>query len=506
MVNANDPAAIPYVIEENGFWYVAYKEKNPYVPYLTVSEKGVANGLSTEYNDGYDFGPDSYNPNVAGSYGNPPYSQTSGIQEALTYSPRIWLTGTTYYLTKPVILPDASITIKGATAAAPTSLGGSLTAPLSQGATVFQLATNAVVSDFPNGMIYGSFSNYVKVYIENITFNHNGQAVNGLNLNNGTTNQQSYAYIFNVSSVNSPTGTSGIVLTMYNTTIQQGFASGYGISINYNYPNSDIWIIDFDDFTVGGMVLSGVNCNVIRGIQQQINLGTSASLTVDTGSFSNAFAPYCIYASGSPRFIYMRNTSVILPSPQITSSPTNGFIYTASGQTIGLVVLEDNQVGITASTTSLTFFNSISSIGKIMAHRNTFSVPVGTSLPTFTGFPFSLLLNSQNNAFYTAYWMTYTPAVSIPANPPVSGTIYQNTNPYDINILLPVYATTAATAGTVAYGISASSTVTEMTPKFVSGSTSSVAVDIVTLRVPAGWYYEFTGSGVTFGTAAVQAV
>jgi len=85
MVNPNDPAAIPYVITEDDgvLWYVAYKEKNPGVPYITVSAKGVANGLSTEYNDGYDFGPDSYNPNISSGI---PVSQTSGIQEAWNYA------------------------------------------------------------------------------------------------------------------------------------------------------------------------------------------------------------------------------------------------------------------------------------------------------------------------------------------------------------------------------------------------------------------------------------
>jgi len=85
MVNPNDPAAIPYVITEDDgvLWYVAYKERSPGIPYITVSAKGVANGLSTEYNDGYDFGPDSYNPNISSGI---PVSQTSGIQEAWNYA------------------------------------------------------------------------------------------------------------------------------------------------------------------------------------------------------------------------------------------------------------------------------------------------------------------------------------------------------------------------------------------------------------------------------------
>ena len=80
---ANDPNTIQYVIQEDGFWYVASKDRTPGVPEITVSTKGVANGLSTEYNDGYDFGPDSYDPNSTASI---PYTQTSGIQEALYYA------------------------------------------------------------------------------------------------------------------------------------------------------------------------------------------------------------------------------------------------------------------------------------------------------------------------------------------------------------------------------------------------------------------------------------
>ena len=97
-----------------------------------------------------------------------------------------------------------------------------------------------------------------------------------------------------------------------------------------------------------------------------------------------------------------------------------------------------------------------------------------------------------------------SPAIS--ANPPVSATVYQNTLPYDIEIDLPVYATTSGTAGyvTIAKG-SSSSSLTTIGNQFVNGSTSSTSVDIIRLRVPAGWYYEFTASGVTFGTASVFA-
>ena len=83
--------------------------------------------------------------------------------------------------------------------------------------------------------------------------------------------------------------------------------------------------------------------------------------------------------------------------------------------------------------------------------------------------------------------------------------MYQNTNPYDIEIDLPVYASTAGTAGYVTIAKGATDTPTAIGNQYVSGDTSDTSEQIIRLRVPAGWYYEFTGSGVTFGTASVFA-
>jgi len=56
------------------------------LPYITVSAKGISNGLSTIINDGADFGPDTYLNTSSKNRIGPPYSQTSGIQEAINYA------------------------------------------------------------------------------------------------------------------------------------------------------------------------------------------------------------------------------------------------------------------------------------------------------------------------------------------------------------------------------------------------------------------------------------
>ena len=92
-----------------------------------------------------------------------------------------------------------------------------------------------------------------------------------------------------------------------------------------------------------------------------------------------------------------------------------------------------------------------------------------------------------------------TPSLS--ANPPVSGTAYQNTNPYAIEIDLPVYVSTGGTVGYVTIAKGSTDTPTAIGNQYVSGDTSSTATQIIRVKVPAGWYYKFTGSGVTFATA-----
>jgi len=59
--------------------------ENVKLPYITVSAKGMSNGLSDIPNDGMDFGPDTLLGASSKDLYGPPYTQTSGIQEAANY-------------------------------------------------------------------------------------------------------------------------------------------------------------------------------------------------------------------------------------------------------------------------------------------------------------------------------------------------------------------------------------------------------------------------------------
>jgi len=84
-----------------------YSNRNNNV--ITVSSRGISNGLSKVYNDGADFGPDTMlNATSKGQYG-PPYTKTSGLLEAVNYQQanggKIQMTAGRF-----VISPDAPLT------------------------------------------------------------------------------------------------------------------------------------------------------------------------------------------------------------------------------------------------------------------------------------------------------------------------------------------------------------------------------------------------------------
>ena len=73
-----------YIIQTDGYWFVEAHDVDPNKGYISLSAKGIVNGLSNQPNDGADFGPDSYNPNYSGS--GIPYTTSMGLREALEYA------------------------------------------------------------------------------------------------------------------------------------------------------------------------------------------------------------------------------------------------------------------------------------------------------------------------------------------------------------------------------------------------------------------------------------
>jgi len=513
---ANDPNTIQYVIQEDGFWYIASKDRTPGVPEITVSSKGIANGLSTEYNDGYDFGPDSYNPSVTSGV---PLTQTCGIHEVINY---LFNQGGGKALLKKGLynIGNAPLNV--------TSTSGN-----SQILIPYNSPANALVSIELAGENTPDFFLYQR--------EASGGALPPLSTTNSTI----------IYSTLSGTGTSPAIIgadgvpTSNVSGIQDLLLSYVHMTLTNivvrTPSNTPIKFIDFRNISGYELRNIGVETDLVDGnvvVPSVFSVGFQGGGTggADVSSISMANAPADLNTTGTSYNDGLQHIDGFyahgLGYPLVITEHTVADKIFLQYNVAGIIPLgggggaHDILIGYMDIEIQNQAFNDGALVGSQHIHVlsldmqgltniivNSTGYLAGTillasshvsniALSQYTNNYSGLNILNINNALL--YGLKETP--SIPTNPPVSATVYQNTNPYDIRIYLPVYATTAGTAGTVAYGEDASSTVTEMTARYVNGATSSSAVDIVELVVPAGHYYEFTASGVTFGTATVKAV
>ena len=526
---ANDPNTIQYVIQEDGFWYVASKDRTPGVPEITVSAKGIANGLSTEYNDGYDFGPDSYNPN---STANPPYTETSGIQEAVNYilsSPeggRVKLLGGTFMVNTTINIlatsaGDVPIYIEGSGAG---NFGNQSYPDVTESQGTLLYAASGLNAN----MIYvdNAAGGYLKIsdihFFGNPDNNESpsGSSIAMITFNNGFQSEVSkcifdnppkggYAIFttdgMNLSFLNInkclfqnamasivPQDSGMIYLNPLSSSIQTSGAGPYIIEDCYFYDTAGTHIFsdapntiiknNFLEEMVNGINVEAINAQVIGNVILNNNTSSSAYQLLTSGYNALVKDNFFLYAG-------YQNIIVNGGNAEISEN------------------MFDGTAGDSSSTATTTYALNITaglanvSKGGLVFRNNTF---IG---PYLSSFPFNYVSNTglviKNNYVMEGANIVLAPTLS--ANPPVSATVYQNTNPYPIEIDLPVYATTAGTAGYVTIAKGATSTPSAIGNQYVSGDTSDTSEQIIRLRVPANWYYEFTASGVTFGTASVFA-
>ena len=474
---ANDPNTIQYVIQEDGFWYIASKDRTPGVPGITVSSKGIANGLSTEYNDGYDFGPDTYDPNSTASI---PYTQTSGIQEATTYAQN-----------QAYALAQGGITAKIYLGPGNFYLNQSVNVNIVNGSNKviyigngWERTTILPTSSFPTTDYFFTFgTGYSEdIWFEDIVF---GQPSNVTGTMAGVVNHL-YA---------SPYYSNVLFRHCYfEQTIGVIFNGIYGGKMVFDdcYFDPSLWnrIIAIANSTLS---ITFSKCFItpylITGLALVIGAG---NITAGTYCRSIVFEACTITLNSSSYVVYVAgDTTIDLVSFRDCTFLTSGSANTAAGSYAGSLVNMDS-TGI---------INTLVLDG-VRFNFTTLTNPINAA-GTIHYFKPKNITNHAGNQYLSLNITTTVPTLT--ANPPVTATVYQNTNPYDIEIDLPVYATTAGTAGYVTVAKGSSSTPTAIGNQYVSGDTSSTSTQIIRLRVPAGWYYEFTASGVTFATASVFA-
>ena len=493
-------------------------------PSITVSAKGIANGLSNIQNDGADFGPDSLQADGS-------LTQSYGLQEAGNYviptGGKITLTTGYFYIDVPVVIASqhaiylngirANITRGGV-------LGNSLGTILMPGSS-YPTTSDPLITFLNTGsgnndgyVDVGNFSiiGYFLVAGDTIPAVSAASSPVGLQFGNTNINEGNGPVSKNIHDlkiidcVSAYTTYSGGGPSFYDNL--QINACGYlGVVGNgqSNYPSINSYDLSAH---YGKLEIFSANGNDVFRVNDGAG-GYAPSILIDQ-LYTNIAANSVFNVVTTLPDVYIAIGKVNLAgaandgSPLI-SLPLSGTLTVHIGSMFqggSALIRQYNN----SSTAILSF-----SIANYYATNSTMIVVSGGSLAagSFLNIANAILDSTTiiptataiSGLVFTMQSVLPKPTPSLSVNPPVSATVYQNTNPFSIEIDLPVYATTAGTAGYVTLAKGTTDTPATIGNQYVSGATSATSVDIIRLRVPAGWYFSFTASGVTLGTATVFA-
>ena len=430
---------IPYIIAENGYYYVAYKEKVK-VPEIVVSSKGIANGLSEEYNDGWDFGPDSYSPTSTSAI---PYTQTDGVMEAINYA---WTTyNYTWKPTNPDDFPGGPVIFFGSGVF---HINAEITVPatLGEGALILiGVSIQSTYLDVASGINGFNLDNMEQdLFIQNMTIrNENNATPTSLLRWQATNNVGQFAFFDNVSfrifGTGSTTDGALYVSNIGGITMTDGEMNtnnGMGYNINGN---------------VNALLVKGTEIDEASGY-----VNTVVLILRDCLAFELNMQLYSInYVEATGYFAY---TGFVLP----TNSIINIFIikgeYYINSQPISM--------------------DSNSSIHNLDISNLIINVEQDGSFVTGDTTYLYGVKNNPSFLFLNGY--TYTIPYSTPSTPsvPASGTAQSNSNPYAVKVYVNGGALTKIqiTIGSTTYTVYSNSTASAVYEGFTLPAGASITL------------------------------
>ena len=468
-----------------------------------VTSKGIVNGLSVLPNDGQDWGPDTTKGATApGQYGGT-YTETSGMQEAYNYLKSVATTqnAVTIRLLDGNFYLNANVNINIGDSTS-TSTNPSTCHIFGSGKRTTYVWINKVGLD---GIVYSAGSG---ASIEDTVWSDFSLDVGygdyGANdiASNTTGNGANSMFQF----VLLQSAGQGSLINFINMSFFTGnYSSGYGPT------NGGLYIAGPLNITAMGCTFAGDRILNIQG-------GGGSSLPLTSYSV-NQFATFvgCYVGTSQELMIFSGYQVSFIGSnivAVITGMDSGGLpmsftfesctivqtTITLSGQPVYNIMVKNSAIAYTTlleSTATSTVNNVIIDSCSFYKVRSPFvsGVTVNGIFKITNGY---LLAGSM-----PAILPSTTPTIS--TNPPVSGTTYQNANPYDIRLKIPVtYSPTSSAAATLATGTSSTSTVTTSTKvSYPAGITTGI-VNTYEMVVPAGQYFELVVTNATIGTAEVQ--
>ena len=413
-------------------------------PFITVSAKGIVNGLSNIPNDGVDFGPDTTLNATSPNQTGPPYTQTSGIQEACNFltqnNKTIKLLDGTFNVSTTIIFPSLNyINFIG-------SGKSTLIIPITNLTSVIDISNIGIqckFSDFTvssgiNSTKNGSLSNYCIYGVNNIT-NLAGYQTLFRDVNFWT--YETYP-IYIASTINA---FGGMVLDNVADNmlpIGSGYYSSVGVYINISNGN----IVRIINSHFGGLVnittdeLLIVN-SMFNGIKLTINEGIGNILSSNIYGSQN----YNVDGARNPANVQLNGRlSLIgcyLPNNGYLVSTTEEDIFYLSNPSygVGYISLINCFINIShPKTTNIingnttTPYNIYIENSILYAANQTLTCNILSSTALSNNMQINNIIYSESSS------VTFNNYPSQPTTPavPASGTAQQNTNPYAVNVYL----------------------------------------------------------------------
>ena len=394
-------------------------------PFITVSAKGISNGLSNIPNDGADFGPDTTLNATSPSQTGPPYSSTLGINEAINYAGNLATSSRQYnvqaaipvYLNAGLYFLQDEISMGTAPYISLVSLArrGAILigAP---GKNIINVSSNNEISLFGVYLFSGSVIDINNPSLSAIVFNTDGE-------------------------------TTQTTITMFECNFQYPFANG---TFNINTV-SQVHIIDTTVDTGGGnmgYITGGTGISEFAFIGGQIAGGYLQLNTFNSINITDTF----IQGSGIPDTTYNQNGGISVSkcntvkvdgfSVSNTPAPGTAFIKIINGLTDTIVVKNGYQNNGNVTGQPLIVFDTPS--GGTAGYANSIVVD---NIVFYEGTGYVLYSNNGATTPYLKYnnisgqnsftLLPFNQSIpSITPAVPASGTALQNTNPFAVNVYL----------------------------------------------------------------------
>ena len=387
-------------------------------PYITVSSKGLANGLSEYFNDGADFGPDSLQSDGT-------LTETSGIQEAFNYSTANAMAYDSFYIFPTVRILDGILNVSE---------------PLTFGIGNLPPSANYSVNIIGNGYINSEITwigNTSPQAIITIDTNINNIYIANLNpgVANNATGSPSYGIywdsakgagdngitIENITFAMTNSGSSMYINNAF-VTYFKNLVSPSGMTI-YGSGNGSRLILQSNEWSSGNLTVGNFDYMDISDLSATITIGSNGtSYTIDTVTIRSF------------------NGSIIVNSPSNNLQVLNSIL--ARG-TSGNGAFEVNAslgiLDVESCSTSGEFLSASSSnsqvIGSLIING---LVNVYQVADFFGDNPSYITVNNYDIRNVNSGTFSGTLPVNTPTTPsvPSSGTAQENTNPYAVDVYI----------------------------------------------------------------------